>query len=268
MPGYDDSRAATYDATRSASPSMLGAVLRALAQTGGRPAGPTNERSLLDIGGGTGNYSVALREAGFRVTLAELSEAMLRRAAAKVGTGAVVQADALRLPFRDAAFECATSVNVSHHLPDWRAHIAEARRVVGEGVFAMQVNTRENLAAHWIFEYFPDAKEPTLALHPPADDVAGAMRSAGFRDVTWQGFVFEDRADATFEALKHWRETYLDDAYRRNTTFFTRMPAELERAGVERLRDDHASGALTEVIARYKPLAREVGDSTVFVGRG
>lgn len=238
---------------------MLGALLRAL--------GPANGRSLLDIGGGTGNYSVALRKAGFRVTLAELSEAMLRRAAAKLGAAAVVQGDALRLPFRDASFDCATSINVSHHL-DWRAHVAEAKRVVGAGAFAMQVNTRENLAAHWIFEYFPEAKGPTLALHPPADDGAGAMRTAGFRDVAWEGFVFEDRADATFEALKHWPETYLDDGYRRNTTFFTRMPADLERAGVERLRADHASGGLTEVIARYEPLVREAGDSTVFVGRG
>jgi hypothetical protein len=159
------------------------------------------------------------------------------------------------------------SVNVSHHL-DWRTHVAEAKRVVGDATFAMQVNTRENIAAHWIFEYFPAAKEPTLALHPPAEEVAGAMRSAGFREVSWEGFVFKDQADATFEALKHWPEAYLDDGYRRNTTFFTRMPADLEREGVERLRADHASGALHELIARYEPLARDAGDSTVFVGRG
>jgi ubiquinone/menaquinone biosynthesis C-methylase UbiE len=259
MAEYDDARAATYDATRSASESMVGALLRALGQASGR--------SLLDIGGGTGNYSVAMREAGFQVTPVELSEAMARRAAAKLGTDAIVQGDALRLPFRDASFDCAVSVNVSHHL-DWWAHIAEAKRVVGNGTFAMQVNTRENLAAHWIFEYFPAAKEPTLALHPPAEEVAGAMRSAGFRDAGWEGLVFGDQADATFEALKHWPGTYLDDGYRRNTTFFTRMPAGLERTGVARLRKDHASGALAGVIARYEPLAREAGDSTVFVGRG
>jgi SAM-dependent methyltransferase len=229
--------------------------------------GPANGRTLLDIGAGTGNYSMAMRESGFRVTLVELSAAMLRRAASKLGTGAVVQGDALRLPFRDASFGCATSVNVSHHL-DWRAHAVEAQRVVGTGAFAMQVNTRENIAAHWIFDYFPAAKEPALALHPPADEVAAAMRSAGFGEVTCQGFVFEDPADATFEALKHWPETYLDDGYRRNTTFFTRMPARIEREGVERMRADHASGALVDVVSRFDPLVGEAGDSTVFVGRG
>ncbi|MDZ4277996.1 MAG: methyltransferase type 11, partial [Dehalococcoidia bacterium] len=60
-----DSRAATYDATRSASPSIVRPLLRAL--------GPANGRALLDIGGGTGNYAVALRDAGFRVWLSDVS---------------------------------------------------------------------------------------------------------------------------------------------------------------------------------------------------
>ncbi len=260
MPAYDHARAASYDATRSASASVLSALLSAL--------GPAEGRSLLDIGGGTGNYALALREAGFRMTLADVSEAMLRVATGKLGSGAAVLGDALRLPFREAAFDCAVSVNVSHHVPDWRAHVGEAKRVVGDGTFAMQVNTRENLAAHWIFEYFPEAREPTLALHPPAAEVVEAMRSAGFRQVEQRGFVFEDRADATFEALKHWPETYLDESYRRNTTFFARMAPQAERAGVALLRADHESGALGGVIARYEPLVREAGDSTVFAGRG
>ncbi|MDP3766488.1 MAG: class I SAM-dependent methyltransferase, partial [Dehalococcoidia bacterium] len=136
-----DSRAATYDATRSASPSIVRPLLRAL--------GPANGRALLDIGGGTGNYAVALRDAGFRVWLSDVSTAMLRVAAAKLGTRAAVLGDALRLPFADGAFDCASSVNVSHHVPDWRRHVIEACRAVRD-CFVLQVNTRENLDAHWI----------------------------------------------------------------------------------------------------------------------
>ncbi|MDZ4278053.1 MAG: methyltransferase domain-containing protein, partial [Dehalococcoidia bacterium] len=183
----------------------------------------------------------------------------------KLGTRAAVLGDALRLPFADGAFDCASSVNVSHHVPDWRRHVIEACRAVRD-CFVLQVNTRENLDAHWIFEYFPEAKGLTLALHPPADEVDQAMRSAGFRDVRAEGFMFEDRADATFEALKHWPEVYLDPAYRRNTTFFHRLPAEVERRGIDRLEADHASGRLREVIERYGPRLREGGDSTLFVG--
>lgn len=52
-----------YDSTRGVSPSVLGPVRDALV---GVP-GPV----LLDVGGGTGNYAVALREEG--PTLAELT---------------------------------------------------------------------------------------------------------------------------------------------------------------------------------------------------
>jgi SAM-dependent methyltransferase len=257
VPAEYDARAARYDETRSASASTLGALLRAL--------GPGDGRSLLDIGGGTGNYAVALARAGFAVTVVDVSSAMLGRAAEKLGTGAAVLGDALRLPVRDAAFDCAASVNVSHHVSDWRRHLDEARRVLRRA-FAVQVNTRENLAAHWIFEYFPEAREHTLALHPRADEVLAALRAAGFARVRGEGFAFEDADDGTFEALKHWPETYLDETYRRNTTFFRRMPPGVERRGVERLRADHESGALRDVIERYAPAVARAGDSTVFAG--
>ena len=71
MAAQYDAVAAEYDETRSASPSTLGALKRAL--------GPAEGRSLLDIGGGTGNYAVALSKAGFRVMVADVSTGMLRR---------------------------------------------------------------------------------------------------------------------------------------------------------------------------------------------
>ena len=260
MAAQYDAVAAEYDGTRSASRSTLGALQGALGRAEGR--------SLLDIGGGTGNYALVLREAGFRVTVADVSIAMLRRATDKLAAGVAVMGDALRLPFRDGAFDCALSVNVSHHVASWQRHIAEARRVVGDGTFALQLNTRENLEAHWLFHYFPEATAPTLAYHPAAEEVVTAIRAAGFLRVDSQGYIFEDQADGTFEALKHAPETYLDPLYRRNTTFFRRLASEVERRGLERLRADHASGRLADVIARYEPRLQAVGDSTVFVGAG
>ena len=253
-----DVRAQTYDATRSASPSTLRALLAAL--------GPPSGRSLLDIGGGTGNYATALTGAGFDVAIADASREMLRRAAKKLSTARLVLGDALHLPFGDSAFDCAVSVNVSHHLPDWRRHIREAQRIIGAGVFAIQINTRENLEAHWIFHYFPQAKELTLAYHPGAEEVEQAVRAADFSRVERHGYVFEDANDGTFEALKHWPERYLDPEYRRNTSFFRRLAPEVERDGIARLHADYDSGALSSVIAAYAAELGDAGDSTVFAG--
>ncbi|HEV8575074.1 MAG TPA: class I SAM-dependent methyltransferase [Dehalococcoidia bacterium] len=97
-----DAWARTYDRTRGASPSVVRALLDAL--------GPSEGRSLLDIGGGTGNYARALSDAGFRVTLCDFSPGMAAQAAAKLGLRRVLIADAQHLPLRGAAFDCAISV--------------------------------------------------------------------------------------------------------------------------------------------------------------
>jgi ubiquinone/menaquinone biosynthesis C-methylase UbiE len=134
-----DAWAKTYDARRGTSPSVLGPIAKAL----GQPA----RRSLLDIGGGTGNFARPLAEDGFRVTLADFSPEMVRRAAATLD-GMFVVADGLQLPFRDAAFDCAISVDVPGHMPDWRRALKEARRVLRDGPLVLKVSTRETVTAN------------------------------------------------------------------------------------------------------------------------
>ena len=68
-------QARTYDETRAASPSVLGPLREAL---DGAP-GPR----LVDVGGGTGNYSLALREEGWEPLVVDRQPEMLARAAAK-----------------------------------------------------------------------------------------------------------------------------------------------------------------------------------------
>jgi ubiquinone/menaquinone biosynthesis C-methylase UbiE len=124
-----DAWARTYDDTRGASPSVLRALLDAL--------GPADGRSLLDVGGGTGNYARALLESGFRVTLCDFSPGMATRAAVKLGSAPVVVADAPHLPFRDASFDCAVSVKVLNHIRDWRRMLRGVRRVLRGGPLAL-----------------------------------------------------------------------------------------------------------------------------------
>ena len=97
MPRIDyDAWAQRYDETRGVSPSVLRPLLEALGPARG---------SLLDIGGGTGNYSVALSEAGFGVVHCDPSPGMAARAASK-GIQATV-CDGQRLPFVDGSFDAA-----------------------------------------------------------------------------------------------------------------------------------------------------------------
>lgn len=169
-----DAWAKTYDDTRGASPSVLQSLLKAL----GPPAG----RSLVDIGGGTGNFARALADGGFEVTLCDYSPEMARRAARKLGAASVAVADAPHLPFRDGAFDCAISVNVLGHVEDWRGMLREARRVIREGPYVMKTSTQETLIANWVLEYLPGIRDHAPIHHYQHEEVIiEALREAGFR---------------------------------------------------------------------------------------
>ena len=91
----------------------------------------------LDAGCGTGFLSQHLRG---ELTLLDASEDMLAIATARVPRAAVVQGDALQLPFPAGAFERVFSSHLYDHLlPDDRQRfLAEARRVADEVVLVQQ----------------------------------------------------------------------------------------------------------------------------------
>lgn len=105
LPDYSR-QAASYDLTRGASPSVLGPLRRALASALGR--------ALADVGGGTGNYAVALAEEGWQPLVVDRSPEMLARAAAK-GL-ATLAGDAIALALPDESFDAAMLVSMLHHV--------------------------------------------------------------------------------------------------------------------------------------------------------
>ncbi len=250
-----DGWARSYDATRSVSPSVLAPMVEAL--------GPARGRSVLDIGGGTGNYALPLRDAGFAVTLCDVSPAMLQQASQKLGTSAVVAADAERLPFASASFDCEISVQVLGHLPDWPGSLREARRVLRDGPFVIRISTRETMMAHWALEYFPSMLQHH-PYYPPEGEIAGHLRSAGFREVAVQYVHYAHAADGTFQALKHYPEAFLGEETIMNTASLKRLPVEEAQQGLAAIRRDHASGYLQDVIASYRPLVEKHGDGALF----
>src|SRR5207237_2312396 len=92
--------------------------------------------SVLALGAGPGRLAVPLA-ARYRVTLADLSEDMLRiagagaAAAGTVANLALTQVDAgSPLPFADGAFDAALCVDLLVHLPAPHAALSELHRVL------------------------------------------------------------------------------------------------------------------------------------------
>jgi SAM-dependent methyltransferase len=254
-PGNYPTQALTYDRTRGVSPTLIRLL--------GKHLGDGEGRSALDIAGGTGNYSMFTAARGFRPIVVDLEPAMLGVAREKLEEGRVVVGDAARLPFQDGGVDVAMLISALHLMADKPAALAEARRVIREGPFILQVFTKENMIPLFVFEYFPGSDAPP-DMHQTAEELEDMLRTAGFSTVEREPFVYADTADGTLAALHTDALALGGPAYLRNTSYWHRLDEETRRAGMERLGADLRSGHLEERIKESLRLAARHGHGTVF----
>lgn len=124
MPRFDhfDFAAPFYE--RVIPPPPLGPMLELLAIVPGA--------RVLDAGGGTGRVAQVVARAGARLTVVDLSHAMLRQVRRKGGL-APAQAVTERLPFADGSFDRVLMVDALHHVIDQRQTAGELFRVLRPG---------------------------------------------------------------------------------------------------------------------------------------
>jgi SAM-dependent methyltransferase len=248
---HDYSRQArTYDTTRAASPSVLGPLRAAIDGVSGH--------GLVDVGGGTGNYSAALRDLGMRPVVADLNPGMLAVAATKHLP--VVRADAAELPLADRSVDVVLLCSMLHHVPDWARALAEARRVARPGGrVVLVVYAREHLEVHWVMEYFPETTAHFGDAHQTMEELTGALPGATATPVR-----YDDLIDGSMAALCRQPELLLDPDVRRQTSYFehaeTEHPAELA-AGVRALERDLAAGRRPD--EEVAALRDRIGDAVV-----
>ena len=94
--------------------------------------GVTANKSVVDVGCGTGLVSRELHERGCELTGIDISSAMLEHARLAVPGVAFMQAASEALPFGDASFDFAVSAQAFHWFDQPRA-LAEMSRVVKPG---------------------------------------------------------------------------------------------------------------------------------------
>ncbi len=150
---------------------------------------PLDERSVLDVGTGTGRAAVELALGGARVIGVDASMEMLEVARVRAQDAGVAirlgQSDAHDLPFRDRSVDGAVSLRVLMHAIDWRRCVAELCRVsrwrvVVDFPAALSFAALESGARHLA----KGIGRPVEAYRVMREsDVARAFAAAGFRVV-------------------------------------------------------------------------------------
>ena len=111
--------------------------------------GQAEGKSILDIGCGTGHFSVWLVEMGYEVTAIDNSDGMLQAARAKLGDKATVQQmSAENLEFADNSFDIALMVTALEFVDAPERALSEAARVARESIILGVLN-RQSLLGRW-----------------------------------------------------------------------------------------------------------------------
>jgi demethylmenaquinone methyltransferase/2-methoxy-6-polyprenyl-1,4-benzoquinol methylase len=159
---------------------------------------------VLDACCGTGDLAVADERAGGDVTGLDFSERMLDRARPKSAAVSWVRGDVLVMPFRDASFDVVTVGFGIRNVEDLEAVLRELARVLRPGgrLGCLEI-TRPRGALRPFFRLWFDGLVPlagkllpggaaysylpaSVRRFPGPEDLADAMRRAGFGDVGWR----------------------------------------------------------------------------------
>lgn len=187
-------------------------------------------RTVADVGAGTGSYEPHDRE----VIAVEPSGEMIRQRPR--GASPVVRAVAEALPLRDDAVDAALAVLTVHHWADWRAGLAELRRIAPRQV-VLAYDTRRHAEFWFVRDYVPEIAELERR-RPSAADIAGEL---GADRVTPLPLPW-DFTDGVFPA--YWRRpaAYLDPRVRQACSALAQTDPDAVERGISRLRHDLATG--------------------------
>jgi SAM-dependent methyltransferase len=163
------------------------------------------------------------------------------------GSAPVVQASAIHLPFRDAAFAAALALLTVHHWADRVRGLAELARVVQHRVVILTWDPATS--GFWLVEdYFPAIAEIDRQILPPMEELRQALGTIEVRPL----LVPYDCTDGFLGA--YWRRpyAYLDPGVRSAISTFVKL-RDVE-SGLRRLRGDLADGTWEH---RYGHLLRQ-----------
>lgn len=221
---------------------------------------PVKDGLYLDIGCGTGNYTIAQYERGLNLIGIDPSETMLEVARSRNQEIQWLKAGAESIPIGNNTFDGIMGCLTLHHWNDLQKGFAELFRVlkpVGKVVFF--TSAPEQTAGYWLKHYFPITMKVSSEALPAIELLLEIAGSAGFTFVgTEKYFIKDDLQDGFLYSGKHTPELYLNKKVRSGSSSFSLLANQDEvTKGLEQLAADIQSNKIESVINAHE---NDLGD--------
>ena len=147
---------------------------------------------VLDVAGGDGYWAARARRRGAWAVALDLAPAKLRRGSQLSAPPALIEGDALALPFADASFDRVMSICAIEHFDDGARAIDEMARVLApSGELVMSADTL-TLAERWPRLYRAHCERYRVKRTYSRDELAALLAARGL-DVIAHEYQFRSR---------------------------------------------------------------------------
>jgi len=209
----------------------------------------------LEVGSGTGNYTLSLSEMGYKMTGVDPSSTMANVAIKKDTNRQVtwVKGCAECLPFHDNVFSGVFCMHVVHHFDKRLVAFKEIFRVMNKGRFVIFTNSHEQINNYWLKHYFPKVIQKTINRTPDTSVIKSLLQSAGFKVIKVEKYhIPDDLEDGFLGSNKVNPHRYIDHCFRTGISAFWDMSDREIASGVKRLEEDVSTGKVHEIIKNYE----------------
>ena len=198
--------------------------------------------TIADIGAGTGNYSNAIAQQGYRVIAIEPSSTM-RSQAIELSDVRWLSAKAEKIPLPDNSVDGAIIVLAMHHFSDRLSAIKEINRIVGDGKIVIFAFEQKQIPSFWLCDYFPYFIRDTKDTFPEIKIITEEIRQITQKNVEVIPFPLpKDITDLFAAAGWDKPELYLDANVRKGISSFAKMSREEKEKGIKQLERDLKNG--------------------------
>jgi len=236
-----------YNKTRNADPYIASRLYELLH--------PKSKNRYLDIGCGTGNYTIALFNKGLDIIGIDPSSTMLTIAQKKEAAIEWKMGSSEDIALPNESIDGVIASLTLHHWEDIEKGIMEIWRVIKQkGRIVIFSSTPEQMKGYWLNHYFPTMMQRSMKQMPSFSKIENALLLSGFRQIKTENYtVAKDLEDHFLYCGKYDASVYFDENIRKGISSFTSLLDEEEyRQGFEKLAADIDSHVIQSIMDSYK----------------